>query len=456
MGGLGLALVVGLVAILIGAGFGYALAAARYAASAFASHQAQQALQRQLESRSDAVVDTTATTVEAAQPVASHPPAVARPKALTRAPWEPMIGDVDAAALTMVAHSASETTGNSATIAATESPKSSSQPAALSSLPIKDPPGVTLASFVAVANQAGALVMLEVDHLGKFRERYGAQLADYVSSHVERVIREVLQDTEAVITRYDSQEFLIALPDLPVANAEKLLAMRRTASKLREEIQSAFLQVGNERLTVTASLGLAMMEPGVATENLIARADEALHAAKKAGRNRAYFQHAGDCRSVDSQAESENTVTLTKPFEKGFDLNSPGKRVACRDRRRHVRQPCFSVNLIAPCCDGVVPPMELFQRVQFLDLSESGFSMIMPSMPPADRYCVALFNQRGMIFMSVEVINVRQAPRAGHIKPLIIVGCRFVQRLYPKNPLPDFHAGTPSHGPAVAAILQSL
>lgn len=444
MGGIGLALAVGLVAILIGAGIGYAIAAGRFAAQLFASLP-KPSDPESLPAKSfdaDPMAASAASSGAAANATVADAPV--RTPALTRLPWEPLVGETTESS----AESQAASAGTSAT---------PQRPAIapLTSSPADEDPAGTLTSFIAIAHQAGALMMVDVDYLGQFRERYGPQLAEYVANHVEGVIREALRETAAVISRYEAQEFLIALPDIAGAPHEKIMAARRLASTLRAEIQRAFLQVGSERLTITASVGVALLERGVASEDVITRADEALHAAKKAGRNCAYYQHAGRCLPVDPLTETAEATEL-KPMDNIGNLNTPGRRVACRDRRRHVRMPCRSVNLIAPCRDDIVPMVDKFERVQFLDLSVSGFSMILPAVPTVDRFCVALFNHRGMIFMSATVVNIRQAPRAGHTKPLVIVGCRFLRRLHPDQPMPNlFHESLAQHA-EVADVLQSL
>jgi diguanylate cyclase (GGDEF)-like protein len=436
MGGMGLAIVgCGILALILGAGLGYALAAGRYALSLESLTHAQQDLQRQLTAAQSGAAENTGGTSQASKPqlaATNAPPLVApppRPSTETQT--------------SILAQSANATDASAPTASADEF--------------------AALSSFVAAAHHAGALLIVDVDYLGKFREMYGPQLSEYISNHVERVIRDALENTPAVISRYEDQEFLVALPETPGSPAERLHGARRYASQLRSEIERSYLQVGSERLTVTASLGLAMVEAGVLGEVIIARADEALHAAKRAGRNRAYFlSPSGECLPVDplpgaavdiKSLESSRETTQTNESER----RSLRGKAGCRDRRRHERKPCPSVNLIAPCSDNVLPAVDKFERVQFLDLSVSGFSMILPAVPTTGRFAVALFNTRGMIFMSAEVANVRQAPRVGHGKPLVIVGCKFRQRLYPTQPMPSFSPPPAKmDDPALTAILQSL
>ena len=60
--------------------------------------------------------------------------------------------------------------------------------------------------------------------------------------------------------------------------------------------------------------------------------------------------------------------------------------------------------------------------------------MLVRSVPTSNQFAVALINEKGLIFMAAEVANIRQAKRErANDKPLLIVGCRFRQRLYPAN-----------------------
>jgi diguanylate cyclase (GGDEF)-like protein len=467
MGGMGLLIVGCAVAILIGAGLGYALAAGRYVANLHALNQAQQELQRQVLAASRAKASESAVGHSPnepqldAQPVRNLQPErnpIGKPQKLAPKPDSPEPAKVLAA----------ESPAAPAEEPLAETPSTTETPPTIEAASTSETPIVgtvdegdndALPAFVAAAEQSGALLIVDVDHLRKFRERYGAQLGDYVSSHVERVIRDALQATSALISRYQAQEFLVALPEKAGSGPEQLLAARRVASELRAEIERAYLQVGSERLNVTASIGVALVEEGISGEQIIARADEALHAAKRAGRNCGYYYHtSGHCRPVDPLPSPDAKVDATpEKADLSTESQSPRKKKSgCRDRRRHERMSCESVNLIAPCSDNIVPAIDKFERVQFLDLSVSGFSMILPAVPTADRFAVALFNTRGMIFMSAEIVNVRQAPRAGHGKPLVIVGCQFRQRLYPQEPMPYIPTNSQAVDPAISAILQSL
>ena len=276
------------------------------------------------------------------------------------------------------------------------------------------------------------LCIVDIDFLRQYRERYGQELGGYVSDHVLRVMQDTLRETAAVISRYEGQEFIITWPAELGSKTKRLWAARKITAGLRADVERAFLQVGSERLTITLSLGIALCEPGLTGEQVIALADEALAAAKKAGRNRGYYHTGSECRAVEPLDKPDDDAVQKEHAARKQANQKRSHKSSGRERRRHERQPCNNINLIAPCTDGVLPGMDKFQRVQFFDISSSGFSMLVPTVPTTSQFAVALINSRGMIFVAAEVANVRQAPRATSTdRPLLIVGCKFLQRLHP-------------------------
>jgi diguanylate cyclase (GGDEF)-like protein len=84
------------------------------------------------------------------------------------------------------------------------------------------------------------------------------------------------------VGRYGGEEFLVVFP-----GCEYKIAMRR-AEDLRRLIGEKSIVALGEKVNVTASLGVAIAEPGSDTsvESLLQKADQAMYAAKRKGRNR--------------------------------------------------------------------------------------------------------------------------------------------------------------------------
>jgi diguanylate cyclase (GGDEF)-like protein len=130
---------------------------------------------------------------------------------------------------------------------------------------------------LARARRSGAplgLVMLDVDHFKRFNDRHGHQEGDEALVAVARVLGEVAR-TEDRACRVGGEEFAVLLPG---ADEGASLAV---AERIRAGVAAA---AAAEPITV--SLGVAATRGEHDAGALFALADEALYAAKQAGRNR--------------------------------------------------------------------------------------------------------------------------------------------------------------------------
>ena len=135
------------------------------------------------------------------------------------------------------------------------------------------------------ANTGGhplTLAVLDIDHFKKFNDTWGHQTGDQVLRYVAGVIARAGEGGRTT-ARYGGEEFAIILPNEGAGAAHALV------EELREEVGSRMLKrrSTNEDLgAVTVSVGLAERLPGESQASLIERADAALYASKRAGRNR--------------------------------------------------------------------------------------------------------------------------------------------------------------------------
>lgn len=125
-----------------------------------------------------------------------------------------------------------------------------------------------------------AVILFDIDHFKEVNDRYGHAAGDIVLRHVAEVAGAAVRGTDA-IGRYGGEEFVLVAPETDLASALQL------AERMREALRSARIAVEDKDLRVTASFGIAMLHPGDRQpEQILRRADQALYAAKAAGRDR--------------------------------------------------------------------------------------------------------------------------------------------------------------------------
>jgi len=126
------------------------------------------------------------------------------------------------------------------------------------------------------------LAVIDVDHFKRFNDTWGHQTGDQVLRYVASVIAR-LGDPPRLAARYGGEEFAVLFPGEDVRRVAPLL------DEVREEIASRMLKrrSTNEDLgAVTVSIGVAERRRDETAGALIERADAALYASKRAGRNR--------------------------------------------------------------------------------------------------------------------------------------------------------------------------
>ncbi len=127
-----------------------------------------------------------------------------------------------------------------------------------------------------------SLIVLDVDHFKRVNDTHGHAAGDKVLQTLASVCRTQMRHTD-IVGRLGGEEFLIVLP-----NTDECAAVR-AGEHLRSTLAATAIKVEDRQLKVTVSLGIASHHDHAATvslENLIKEADDALYAAKTAGRNR--------------------------------------------------------------------------------------------------------------------------------------------------------------------------
>ncbi|MDR7379882.1 diguanylate cyclase (GGDEF)-like protein [Rhodoferax ferrireducens] len=126
----------------------------------------------------------------------------------------------------------------------------------------------------------GAVVVMDLDHFKQINDRFGHAVGDQVLVDFAHCVNSMLGAGER-FARYGGEEFSLFLPH---ASAAEALAL---AERLRQGVEQQVHLNQDVRVPVTVSLGVASATPhDLSWQALLHRADQALYAAKSAGRNR--------------------------------------------------------------------------------------------------------------------------------------------------------------------------
>ena len=121
-------------------------------------------------------------------------------------------------------------------------------------------------------------ILIDIDNFKPINDRLGHLAGDSVLRQVAATIRQTLRKAD-IVCRWGGEEFLVVAKDIAEAEGRQL------AEKIRSAVESGPFRHKGETIAVTVSLGVAAHGQGETAEQLIARADQALYAAKAAGRN---------------------------------------------------------------------------------------------------------------------------------------------------------------------------
>jgi diguanylate cyclase (GGDEF)-like protein len=127
------------------------------------------------------------------------------------------------------------------------------------------------------------LILADIDHFKQVNDQHGHPAGDAVLRLVTDRMRSTLREAD-LIGRLGGEEFAIVLEDTTLAGARIL------AERIREQIADQPCEHGGKAISVTLSQGIAEFSEEESIDSLIARADAALYAAKRGGRNRVSLQ----------------------------------------------------------------------------------------------------------------------------------------------------------------------
>lgn len=135
--------------------------------------------------------------------------------------------------------------------------------------------------------QGGTLLVLDLDHFKRINDSHGHDVGDQALRLVADAMRNVLRPGD-LVGRHGGEEFTVLLPGLALAEAETV------AHALRSSVTHIGLLADGAAVHLRVSIGVATLAPGDRDlGGLLKRADEAMYAAKRAGRDQVRVFPAG-------------------------------------------------------------------------------------------------------------------------------------------------------------------
>lgn len=140
--------------------------------------------------------------------------------------------------------------------------------------------------YCARSNRVACVLVMDLDHFKSVNDMHGHAAGDDALKRAVAACQVLLRSID-VFGRLGGEEFAILLPDCPAAVAlQRADAMRESIAASRREGDAA------ADVLVTASFGVAgTQDCGYNLASLLASADDAMYAAKRAGRNRVELHH---------------------------------------------------------------------------------------------------------------------------------------------------------------------
>ena len=132
-------------------------------------------------------------------------------------------------------------------------------------------------------HDALAVLMIDIDHFKRYNDNYGHIAGDQALKQVAEVIRGSARRASDLVFRYGGEEFCVVSSG--VSSNEALFIAESIIDGVRD-LHTAHLTGENGQLTVSIGLIHAQGLEGFDTESLLRRADRALYAAKRSGRDR--------------------------------------------------------------------------------------------------------------------------------------------------------------------------
>lgn len=124
------------------------------------------------------------------------------------------------------------------------------------------------------------LAVLDIDHFKDVNDEYGHAVGDVLLKHFAQTVGQCLRSSDS-LGRLGGEEFALLLPQTSLHGAVEL------AQRVRAAVECSSARCGRAEVRFTVSIGVEQWRGGNdSVESLVVRADHAMYAAKRDGRNR--------------------------------------------------------------------------------------------------------------------------------------------------------------------------
>lgn len=127
--------------------------------------------------------------------------------------------------------------------------------------------------------RALSCLMVDLDNFKTINDTFGHMAGDALLRRVAAILSEIVRRSD-MVSRYGGDEFLVLLPETDLEGADAL------SEKIRATVAAEVFGDTEPRFQLTLSIGAATLYDDESGNDMIARADMALYAAKEQGRNR--------------------------------------------------------------------------------------------------------------------------------------------------------------------------
>ena len=133
-----------------------------------------------------------------------------------------------------------------------------------------------------------SLLVIDLDHFKQVNDTHGHPAGDLVLQTVAQRLTKTLREMDLVY-RHGGEEFAVICP------GSRLHQAATAAERIRQTVEATPVLLKNSSISLTLSVGVAEVVGSEVAEGLLQRVDEALYAAKHAGRNRVRLHDGQHC-----------------------------------------------------------------------------------------------------------------------------------------------------------------